>query len=622
MKKSILLLCIIALTTLTVSSKEPMKYGKPEASELNMTVYEPDSSASAVVLCNYGYFNANTFQFVHQIRIKILKESGKSYGNFHVPASEKTNVKGLVFNQEGGKTVTTKLNKEGIFIERVSRESYRVRLAMPNVKVGSVIDVEFFYEGVPGYWEFQKTIPIKWSELVLEQSEYISLRKNVTGLVRFNIAEGDRWVASDVPAFKQESYINNYENFLSRMIIELERIHVPGLLYKDYASTWKAVATFLQTNDDFGRQLNDLNFYLNEASGTIKKSNKTDLEKLNAAFQLMKNFKWNKFSTIWPSDGGISYAYNKKTGNSADINMSLIILLRKLDIEAYPVLLSTRDNGFIPPFSVSLEKLNYVVVKAKIGETTYLLDATDENLPIDMLPTRCLNGKGLCVTKDDFYWIDLTPKQKDRKNEYLKCTLQPNGILKGNWNISSSEYAAFDKRESYKSFNSQEEYFKSIESEYPGLSIDSYENKGLDSLTANFSEAFTITFKNRVMLSGDKMYINPYLTERLIENPFKSNERLYPIDFITPIDKKYTLSLTIPDGYTVESTVNNIRFGLPDKSAVIAVNSAINGSEITLTYRFTITKPIYLQNEYLDLKTFFDEAVKKQSEMIVLKKTI
>lgn len=177
MKKSILLLCIIALTTLTVSSKEPMKYGKPEASELNMTVYEPDSSASAVVLCNYGYFNANTFQFVHQIRIKILKESGKSYGNFHVPASEKTNVKGLVFNQEGGKTVTTKLNKEGIFIERVSRESYRVRLAMPNVKVGSVIDVEFFYEGVPGYWEFQKTIPIKWSELVLEQSEYISLRK-------------------------------------------------------------------------------------------------------------------------------------------------------------------------------------------------------------------------------------------------------------------------------------------------------------------------------------------------------------------------------------------------------------------------------------------------------------
>jgi hypothetical protein len=43
------------------ASKEPMKYGKPETSELEMTVYEPDSSASAVVLCNYGYFNANEF---------------------------------------------------------------------------------------------------------------------------------------------------------------------------------------------------------------------------------------------------------------------------------------------------------------------------------------------------------------------------------------------------------------------------------------------------------------------------------------------------------------------------------------------------------------------------------
>lgn len=618
-----LFLCMVFASCLSLSAfagSAPMKYGKPEPSELTMTVYTPDSSASAVLLCNYGYFDATQLQFVHQMRIKILKETGKSHGNFFVPAAEKTNVKGQVVNMENGKPVVTKLTKEGIFIERVTRQQYRARVAMPNVKAGSVIDVEFYYQGLPYYWEFQKTIPVKWSELTLEQSSIFSFRKNFTGYIPLSISTGDKWAAGNVPAFIPESYVNNYENYLSRMEIEIQSIQIPGVYYKEYATSWEAVAKTLQTDNEFGLQLSSPNFYLNDLEREIKKSAKTPHERMEKAFAAMKKFKWNTTESIWPSSGGISYTFGKKTGNSADINMSLVILLRKLDIEAYPLLLSTRSNGMLPQFSVSFDKLNYFAARALINDTAYLLDATEEYLPIDMLPERALNGRGLMILKESFNWVDLTPQKKDKSFDLLNCDLMEDGTLKGEWKQVKSEYAAFDRREKFKSYNSEDEYLKAIEGEHNGLSIDSYSNKGLDSLDMPFNETMKVTIKNKATKVGDLLYLNPFIFNRYSENPFKATERLYPVDFVTATDQRANLTIKIPDGWQVQELPKNVRMALPDKSASITFNAATANNLIQVSFKLNINKPMYIQTEYSDLKVFFDELVKKESEMIVLKK--
>src|ERR1035437_1787077 len=116
---SIIIFLFISLNAIW-AQKAPMKYGKVDKADLEMKIYPADSTASAVLLCNYGYFDSNKMQFVHQMRIKILKEEGKDQGNFTVPASETTTVKGQTVNLENGVPVITKLNKEGIFIDRKS----------------------------------------------------------------------------------------------------------------------------------------------------------------------------------------------------------------------------------------------------------------------------------------------------------------------------------------------------------------------------------------------------------------------------------------------------------------------------------------------------------------------
>lgn len=619
-RRTYLALSLFMLTFSLNAAKAPMKFGKVDQPDLEMKSYALDTSAAAVVLCNYGYFDSNNLQFVHQIRIKILKEEGKSWGNYFVPAAEGAFVKGQVVNLENGVPVVSKLKKESIFIERITKGRYRARVAMPNVKVGSVIDLEISYRGLPSYWHFQESIPVRWSELVLEPNTYLTFRKNFFGYIPLSESSDYRWVTHDVPAFKSEPYVDNSENYLARFDIELSAINIPGVYYKEYATTWDAVAETLRKDEDFGQRITGISIFLNGLEKQIKSAASTPEARMALAFEEVKKIKWDKKESVWASSSGLSSALNKKIGNNADINLMLVLLLRKLDIDSNPLVLSTRENGVLPPYSVSFDKLNYVIAHAKIGEQSYLLDATEEKLPLGMLPERDLNGRGLLVGKSNIEWVDLSTSKKDKSVTMLNLKLSPEGVMKGEWTRSSFDYAALDRRNKYKTYNSQDEYLKSLENKYIGLSIDKYEVEDLDSLIKPMSEKFTVVLKNRITKTSNQIFISPIQFEKWTENPFKLENRQYPVDFVTPIEKMQVFNLELPEGYQVEQLPQNIRAALPDNVATFQMQSSVNEKTVQVLFKLSINKPVFLQMEYLDLKAFFDQVVKKQSEMLIIKK--
>jgi len=621
MKRKTVLIIVLFINLLILSAqKPPMKYGKVDKADLEMTVYPADSSASAVVLCNYGYFDSEKFQFVHQMRIKVLKEEGKSRANFFVPASEKATVKGQTINLENGVPVITKLEKSSIFIEKITTDHYQVRVALPNVKVGSVFDVEFFYNGLPNYWTFQEIIPVRWSELNIEKNQYVSFRKNQIGYIPFAVSTEDRWITKDVPAFKSEPYINNLKNYMSRFDIEVSAIHIAGEYYKEYATTWEAVVNTLNKSKDFGLELKTIHLYLNGIARQISTETNVPEDRLNKAFQLIKNIKWNHESSIWANNIGLNWSYNKGIGNVSDINLNLILLLQKLDIDAKPVVLCTRENGVLPTYSVSFNKLNYVVVQATIGDKKYLLDATEEYLPVGMLPERTINGRGLLVLEDSFLWIDLNPAKKDKSYTFTTLILNADGIMKGKWTKINSDYAAMNARKNYKTFNNQDDYLKSIETENKGLSIENYTVTDFDSIQKPVKEDFSVILKNRVTKTNNQLFVKSMPFDDLTENPFKLEERLYPVDFVKPIEKTQLFSLEIPEGYQVDQLPKNIKITLPENTANFQMLYSSTGRIIQVLYKFNINKPVFYITEYKDLKIFFDEVVKKQSEMLIIKK--
>ncbi len=100
-----------------------MKYGKVSMEEMTLKYYQKDSSVNAAVLCEYGVFNPEKFEFTLNIRYKIFHKEGLNALILALPVKSKNMIKGCVFNLEDGKIVESKLGKESIYEERLF-ESY------------------------------------------------------------------------------------------------------------------------------------------------------------------------------------------------------------------------------------------------------------------------------------------------------------------------------------------------------------------------------------------------------------------------------------------------------------------------------------------------------------------
>ena len=102
-QKIILVILVLSVIKFAaVAQKAPIKYGKIDKADLEMKVYPADTSASAAVLCDYGYFNSTQFQFVRTLRIKIFKKEGTTWGSQVFPIFSKNDVRGITYNLEKG----------------------------------------------------------------------------------------------------------------------------------------------------------------------------------------------------------------------------------------------------------------------------------------------------------------------------------------------------------------------------------------------------------------------------------------------------------------------------------------------------------------------------------------
>ena len=91
--KGLLIMLLLSVSNDVFSQTfEPnLKFGKPTDAELTMSTYAPDPDADAVVLCSQTstYYEIRSGNFLLmtdvKVRIKVLRDEGKSYANVIVP---------------------------------------------------------------------------------------------------------------------------------------------------------------------------------------------------------------------------------------------------------------------------------------------------------------------------------------------------------------------------------------------------------------------------------------------------------------------------------------------------------------------------------------------------------
>ncbi len=159
----------VVLTSLTLQSGfcQTASFGKVSIEELKMTTYEKDTAAEAVILSDIGKFDGQTLKFRRHLRVKVLKKSGLQWGNWIFNIPFKGEFKVFVFNLVNGQPVKEKAGNNEIYEEEVLNGFEVYKVFAPNVKVGSVIDIEYVHFGLPFEWWFQNRIPVVYNQLTV-----------------------------------------------------------------------------------------------------------------------------------------------------------------------------------------------------------------------------------------------------------------------------------------------------------------------------------------------------------------------------------------------------------------------------------------------------------------------
>ena len=317
--------------------------------------------------------------------------------------------------------------------------------------------------------------------------------------------------------------------------------------------------------------------------------------------------------------GSLREAYKSGSGSSADINLTLVLLLRELGLEAYPVLLSTRENGIIHPAHPSLSSFNYVVAVAFVDDNYYLMDATEPLSEVNMLPTRCLNNKGWVVDERRNGWIDLQIGRYAKSANY-EVTLGENGTFSGIINYTYNGYGAFDERLKAAKFNNHSEFFDSKFKDLSGIEIKQSSVEGIDSLYNDINIHLELELTEHLENAGDLYFFEPLLLDRMQENPFRIEDRQYPVEFEYPITEMQTLTITIPENYTIEEMPKPMIVNLDDQSAKFTYSINQLGNKIQITSLYSIDRVLFIPEQYPYLKQLIDMIVDKHQEQIILKK--
>ena len=641
--KLTLLTIIISSFCLAQNYNVAMQVSK---SDLELTSYAKDSTANALVIYDYGnsFVDEETFWLRVQVKqkTKILRTDGIKRGEIEVKlykgksSKEKIlKIRGATYNLENGEIVKTELTPNAIF--REENDNYTlVKFVLPNVKVGSVIT--YSYETQSRFmskyqpWYFQGPDPVLYSEyntsipgnyeyniklvgsIPLEVNE-TSLKKNcidLSGDVGADCAIA-KYVMKNIPAYKPEGFTTTPLNYIARIEYELSVVRGFNGSVDKLTKTWVDVDKELKSDKDFGRQISKKSLAKNVLPKDIT-SIDDDLEKAKAIHQfVLDNYKWNQ--KYERHDVSVKNTVKEKTGNAFEINMLLENLLTSEGFKVYPILVSTRGNGLATKIYPVLTDFNYLILKTSIDGEDYYLDATEPYLSFGELPYRALNQYGRLIDfEDGSYWEDIVINDYSTRLHKIKLSSSEGDVFNGVIESKSTGYQAHDLKRMHA--ENPQTYKENRAEKYSEINIEEHKVSDLGKNSYDFEEKIHFTLEPEFI--GNKIYLNPFIIKFFEENPFKLQERTYPIDFGYKDTYNYVLNIELGEELNILEIPGSVNYALPNKSGTFLFNIENKENQLTLYFRVKFDKAIYAPEFYDYLKRFMDTVVETQNNTVIV----
>lgn len=652
MKKQVLAFLFLFISLVIFAKTELPEYGSIDKTDLQLKECEFDKDAVAYQLMSAGdvYYKviAGDFNIVteRRIRIKILKDSGLKEANikirfFSIGGYESIkDISGITYNLDSaGNILTSNLGKSSIVIKKIDDQVSEVCFTLPDVKVGSVFEYRFTDEKKSissiDDWYFQDDIPTRISvyrvlipsmfkfssklfafQDVAQEVNIVNENAKYKKSTLYYESQLKTYTLKNIPGLKKESFMGASKDYLQRVVFQLAGISYSDGENKELSSTWSNITTSLLNNENFGGQL----------SKNLPHTKKLDeaLRYITDDYKKMKTIndfareklKWNGETSIYSSTG-IKNAWDKKSGNTADLNLILINLLREAGIKADPLIASTKSNGTVNTHYPFLQQFNITLAYVVVGDKKYIIDAADKYNPSYLVPYNVLNNDGFVVDAKEGGWIVLSNNNNIYKNVVsIVAQINTNDSLEGTATINSYDYAKNEKLKIWEKDTSA--FIKYYTAPDSSLKIKNIEVAGEDMDSISLSQKFD--FVMPLSSSNAKEYFTINLFQGFNANPFLDTGRVTDIDFNYKRSYSFEGKISIPDNYEFDLP-KNIQIMMPDSSIILSRDLKVDSS--TLVFRITVdfTKPYYHSSAYPLLQEFYKKLYSALNEKIgVMKK--
>ncbi len=636
----------------------PIKWGEVPMSDLQMKTYPLDTTAPAVILCDYGetYFNNNlNIIYKKHERIKILNNKGYDYGSFVIgiyTSESKEHVKdieGITYSlDKNGKVVKKELSDDDIFKDESNDDYTYYKFTMPDLKPGCVIDVKYeieseYFTALRG-WNFQSEIPERWSEYRFRYPKQIVYSVITIGYENWDIcttkgvtqyfmqpAEGYlgsnmvdcvqvRLAVKNAPALKDEPYITTLDDYINKVEVQLYGYSLVGTGVHYVLKDWKSVCNNLLDNSYFGDKIDDTH-RVTKLAKSLTKNLTSPKEKMIAIYNwVAKSIVWTGKNNLF-ADQDVNDVLDSKKGNSAEITFLLLSMYKSIGIESYPIILSTRSNGRIQNKFPILNQFNYVISEVVLGKDKYYLDATSPFRPYDLLPEKILDVKGLVVKEDSPEWVGISSNKYYSDSTLAVINVDEEGNISGFLKDVYSGYGGVNIKQNIRDNKKLSEIAKdNFDADRNGYIVDSVNVADEDSMSAPLSFTAYIHSNSYAQAAGDMIYVNPHVVNRWYDNIFKDRVRKFPVDYSYPSKISTFINIKIPNGFEIKDNINDTTFTFGRKDIYFNREVSVNGIFVQIKIDYerncVIVKPEY----YSALKRFYEKIVSVEAEPLVLER--
>ena len=640
--------------TVAAQDNVNMKFGKPTKEEMQMTVYEADPDAEAVVLCRLTdvEYTVQTASYLvdyrEKCRIKVLKPNGARFakvvvpyqmnmsvgnnvnglkvtgfalpkpggssdsyfegeagsmteGTFGTDADESVeDIKAVAFNMENGKVVKTTLKKSDIVNKKIDEQNYQVEFTVPGVKEGTVIEYEYNIHSQI-FWELrdwyaQCEIPVIYAKLDMNIPNYLIFNIEDHGIQRltYTCTVGSLKYKVETDPLANPMWVNtNHYVYLGKNLM--------GMPKDDYV--WNA--------QDYWAGI----------TAELKQYRLLGMTQMDYA----KTWEQIDEMILGSDDLGIHmYDHSPLQKELKEAGIEGIADLRERVAAVYKLVMGkVKWNG------------KYELSPALTSET--LKKGSGSNADINLLLMQSLHDVGLTAAPvllrtRDLGQLPYNFPSVSKLSTYIVGVIMPSGgniyldvsnknglpnMLPDVMLVERARLVQKGKKGEWVNLQnvSKSENTTSIEAT---LSADGTLS-GKQTTNNKMGETVESAYNKKGQVTDGRISICPF-PDKMIENPFTAETRKMPVEFPCISSDRTIINITLPEGYVVEGEPRNTTITTPDKGIEGRVLTILTDGRVQMSCQVSIKKISHSEKNYAELRQIFDMLSKYTSEPLTIKK--